>query len=528
MHDDTVSLMTNDQQSVIRFLSTPQSYDDHPATVEMIETHGARVFLAGHRAIKIKRAIRYPYMDFSTLEKRRCALTNEFKINHPFAADIYTGVIPITRERDGELAFDGAGEPIEWALIMTRFDQTQLLSAIAARGDLDPALAERVAGAVAAYHDAAVAAPSSDGTTRLADTITNLATSGLTGAFMNAPQRIKSWETRARDHLTAHRTILDARAAAGDVRIVHGDLHLANIVVINGEPTLFDAIEFDDKLRTVDRLYDLAFLLMDLDLKACPPPANVIFNSYLDHLGNETDLDALALLPVFLSLRAAIRAMVANQRAALATPEARQMTRRKSHTYFERAEAYLSPSQPRLIAVGGFSGTGKTTLARALAPDIAPCPGAVILRSDVERKRLFGVSQTTRLPPASYTREASDAVYAILFEKARRTLAAGHSVILDAVFSKEAERAQARQAATANAAPFSGLWLKAPPETMRSRVSKRFGDASDATAAVVDAQLAATPDIITWPHVTAAGAPALTLTEARAKLRLRPSNRPDR
>ena len=322
MQDDDSPATTTDQHSVIHFLSAPESYDDHPATVEIIETHGALVFLAGTRAIKIKRAVRYPYMDFSTLEKRRAALTNEFEINHPFAAEIYTGVIPITRECNGELAFNGAGEPVEWALIMTRFDQAQLLSAIAARGELDSALAERVASAIVAYHDKAVPAPSPDGTTRLADTITNLRNSGLSDGFVNAPQRLNDWETRARAHLEANRALLDARAAAGHVCLAHGDLHLANIVVINALPRLFDAIEFDDALRTVDRLYDLAFLLMDLDMKACRTPANAIFNSYLDHRKNDADLDAPALLPLFLSLRAAIRAMVANQRAALAAPAA--------------------------------------------------------------------------------------------------------------------------------------------------------------------------------------------------------------
>ena len=508
------------QARVVSFLADPESYPDRPPSVDLIETHGARVFLAGARAYKIKRAVRYDYMDFSTLAKRRAALEKEFAINHPHAPAIYQEVVAITERADGGLAIAGAGEPVEWALVMARFDQADLLSAVAARGDLDTALAERVADAIAAYHESSPCVTDIPGAARIERTVTHLATSGLTDPELAGPDDLAHWEHLARQHLEANRSLLDERARAGAVRLAHGDLHLANIVVIDGTPNLFDAIEFDDAIRTVDGLYDLAFLLMDLEAKGCRPAANAILSRYLARPSGDADLDAVALLPLFLSLRAAIRAMVASQRARLATPDLAPAAFREARDYFEKATAFLTPAAPRLIAVGGLAGTGKTTLARALAPDIGPAPGALLVRTDIERKRLFGVPETTRLPPESYTPAASEAVYATVFARAARIIAAGHSAICDAVFSKQDERDKAAAIAAGAGVPFDGLWLEAPPETMRARVASRTGDASDATPAVVDAQLAAAPATIAWPRITAGSSPESTLAKARDTLGL--------
>jgi aminoglycoside phosphotransferase family enzyme/predicted kinase len=508
------------QARVVSFLADPESYPDRPPSVDLIETHGARVFLAGPRAYKIKRAVKYDYLDFSTLAKRRAALEKEFAINHPHAPAIYQEVVAITERADGGLAIAGAGEPVEWALVMARFDQADLLSAVAARGELDTALAERVADAIAAYHETSPCVTDIPGAARIERTVTHLATSGLTDPALAGPDDLAHWEHLARQHLEANRSLLDERARAGAVRLAHGDLHLANIVVIDGTPNLFDAIEFDDAIRTVDGLYDLAFLLMDLEAKGCRPAANATLNRYLARPGGDADLDAVALLPLFLSLRAAIRAMVASQRARLATPDLAPAAFREARDYFEKATAFLTPAAPRLIAVGGLSGTGKTTLARALAPDIGPAPGALLVRTDIERKRLFGVPETTRLPPESYTPAASEAVYAAVFARAARIIAAGHSAICDAVFSKQDERDKAAAIAAGAGVPFDGLWLEAPPETMRARVASRTGDASDATPAVVDAQLAAAPAAIAWPRITAGAGPESTLAKARETLGL--------
>src|SRR5690606_38807847 len=265
------------------------------------------------------------------------------------------------------------------------------------------------------------------------------------------------------------RDLLAERERAGLVRRCHGDLHLGNIVLIDGAPTLFDAIEFDPRMATADVFYDLAFLLMDLVGRGLSPAANIVLNRYLGETRRLSDLDALAALPLFLSMRAAIRAKVSAARARNfdAGSGERAEAERSARAYFRLARAFLAPPPPRLVAIGGLSGTGKSVLARNLAPDLKPEPGAVVLRSDVERKALFGVAETARLPERAYAPEVTRRVYATLAEKARRVLAAGHSAIADAVFAKAEERALIAGAAAG--AAFDGLFLVADLETRLAR-----------------------------------------------------------
>ena len=280
------------------------------------------------------------------------------------------------------------------------------------------------------------------------------------------------------------RALLSLRERAGRVARCHGDLHLGNIVLLDGEPLLFDAIEFDPRIATGDVLYDLAFLLMDLIERGLTPAANIVLNRYLNETRRAEDLDALAALPLFLSLRAAIRAKVAAERRTQ-TGE-RAATEQSARDYFALAGKLLAPPPPMLVAVGGLSGSGKSLLARALAADIAPVPGAVVLRSDVERKALFGIAETGRLPETAYSRDVTAQVYAALAGKARRVIAAGHSAIVDAVFADAGERTAIAQAAAG--AAFHGLFLTADLATRLARVGGRRGDASDADAAVAREQ----------------------------------------
>ena len=192
------------------------------------------------------------------------------------------------------------------------------------------------------------------------------------------------------------------------MRHCHGDLHLRNIVEIDGAPVLFDAIEFDDRLATIDVLYDLAFLLMDLGKRGLGPHANVVLNAYLDAEGSTGNLVGLATLPLFLSMRATIRAKVELLRARMAPHGQAAAAREEARVYFELAQRFLAPAAPRLIAIGGLSGTGKSAVARAIAPSVGAFPGAVHVRSDVERKRLFGVAPRERLPARAYAPEISD------------------------------------------------------------------------------------------------------------------------
>lgn len=512
----------HEQARVIAFLSDPASYAAKPNQVELFETHGALVFLAGEGAWKIKRAVHFPYMDFSTLEKRKAACEREIEINRRLAPEIYLGLTTVTRSRDGRLQLGGTGKIVEWAVHMRRFDQGALLSHIADAGPIPSDLAVALADVVFESHDAAPPASRDGGAERVgrlaASVQRTLAT--LTDAFdAAAVQRFGERTAGALEHAKA---ILNERAAAGFVRRCHGDLHLNNIVLWRGRPVLFDAIEFDEELATIDTLYDLAFLLMDLDNRGHRGVANVVLNRYLWRSGVDLDLRGLAALPLFLGHRAAVRAMVTAERAQQEDPEASVRDRQSARDYLQAANAYLAPHPSRLIAVGGLSGTGKSTLARRLAPELGPAPGAVHLRSDLERKRLHGLEATVRLAPETYTQTARDSVYGVLREKAQDVLTASHAVIVDAVFAKPEQRARIEAVATGLGVPFQGLWLTAPPERLIERVAARRGDASDATSEVVRHQLCLHLGNFaeTWKQIDASGSAEETLHNARDALAL--------
>ncbi|WP_299397944.1 bifunctional aminoglycoside phosphotransferase/ATP-binding protein [Pelagibius sp.] len=497
------------QEAAQGFLGNPRSFGPGVAEVQRIDTHGAIVFLAGDRAYKIKRAVRYPYMDFSTLEKRRRALERELSLNVRTAPCLYLRVSPLTREADGHLALDGTGTVVEWVLVMKRFSQGQLFDRLAEAGELSDATMLALADAVAVFHDAAPAVDTLSaakllrGAEAMEWVVEENNEEILARPDLFAPAEAALLAERSRAALERSRGLLDRRSSEGRQRLCHGDLHLRNVVLLNGRPTLFDAIEFNDSLACIDVLYDLAFLLMDLEERGFKPFANLVLNRYLQRRG---DLDALALLPLFLSARAAVRAKVAASLEGVEqSPEAKARRRAEAAAYFAQALRFLKPPAPRLVAVGGLSGTGKTSLARRLAVDLGPSPGAVHLRSDVLRKALAGVEEHERLPPDAYDQASNDAVYRQLLDRAQRVLTAGHAVVVDAVFAQPAERAAVRALAETCGVAFCGLWLQAQPATMMTRVDQRHGDASDATAAVVQRQLSYDIGVVDWQVVETDG-----------------------
>lgn len=507
---------SDDQAGTVEFLSRPEAFGLRSGDVLRLDTHGAHVFVAGDLAIKIKRAVKYAYLDFSTLELRHSALLRELEINQRFAPDIYLDVVPVTRSSQNELNVAGSGETVEWALRMRRFDQSALLSEVARRG-LDAGLLKQLADEVHRAHASAPVHQISNAAGRFSD----IATSVHAALAATWEAEADAFSAGIRAQLEHCRDVIERRASRGFVRRCHGDLHLGNIVLWRGRPVLFDALEFDERLATIDTLYDLAFLLMDLEARATPSAANLVLNRYLWRGNESMDLEGLFALPLFLALRAAIRSMTAAQRAAQSQSSKRCECQRESRRYLDLACTYLASKPAILVAVGGLSGTGKSTLAASLAPLLGPSPGALHLRSDLERKTLFGVGELDRLPQSAYSQADNARVYDVLKQKAGLALGACHGVVVDAVYSAASERDGMEALARRLGVPFVGLWLEAAADILMARVGSRTNDASDATCDVVSAQLERGAGDHGWITIDAGGSAEETCRAAVAAIRAR-------
>jgi hypothetical protein len=408
---------------------------------------------------------------------------------------------------------DGEGEPVEWAVEMRRFDQETLLDRLAEQNRLTPALMRRLADEIAAFHAEAAPLPERGGSAAIAAVIADSDRNLRLATNVLAPADIDALLSASRAALDRHAPLLDRRRAEGRVRHCHGDLHLRNICLFEGEPTLFDGIEFSEALACIDVLYDLAFLLMDLRHRGLGGLGNLVLNRYLDRTG---DTGGIAAMPLFMSMRAAIRAHVS-------TAAGRN----------ELARSYLSlalellQSRPRvLVAIGGLSGTGKSTLAQELAAELGPEPGARIARTDVLRKRMMGVAPETRLPPEAYSHAVSERVYAAFRDEATAALAGGHAAIADATFVDPVERSAIEAVAARAGVPFLGLWLEAPADVLRARVGGRRDDASDAGLAVLERQLTYDLGPISWRRIDVSGDLAAALERVRGLIAARAAHPP--
>lgn len=507
--------VVEDQTEVIALLSAPATHGGE--VVDRIDTHAAVVFLAGTRAWKLKRAVRYDYLDFSTAELRRRSCEAELRLNRRTAPTLYRRVVPVTRDAHGTLALDGPGTAVDWVLEMGRFPQDALFDRLAADGRLDLRLMPALAAAIAAFHRDAEPRPDHGGRAGMTWVVEgNAAGFSEFGAGWLDAAAADRVTGAARAALARSGALLETRRTDGFVRQCHGDLHLRNIVLLDRRPTLFDGVEFNDEIACTDVLYDLAFLLMDLWRRRLPRHANVVFNRYLAERG---DISGIALLPLFLSCRAAIRAKTSATAASLQEDaERREELRALAREYLAMADALLQPAPPRLVAVGGLSGTGKSTLALALAPAVGAVPGALVLRSDEVRKRLAGVDVLEHLPQHAYAPDLTARVYATLAREAEQGLRQGHSVIVDAVYQRLADRRTMATVAAAVGVPFVGLWLEAPEPVRIARVEARLDDASDADAAVVRRQRTPSTGEIDWQRLDASATPEVMLARATAAI----------
>ena len=493
-------MITDDQTATIEFLGAPATHGGE--SVERIDTHASIVFLAGGRAWKLKRAVKYDYLDFSTAARRKAMCEAEVRVNRRTAPSLYRGVMAVVRRTDGSLALGGPGEPVDWVVDMNRFDQDGLFDRLASRDALALDLMPPLAAAIAQFHMAAEPRSTHGGRSGIAWVIDGNARGFAEEGRGILDSTLADCLTNASHHaLARHGAHLDRRRESGFVRECHGDLHLRNIVLSDGRPTLFDAIEFNDEIACIDVLYDLSFLLMDLWRRRLERHANAVLNTYLSETG---DFGGVGLLPLFLSCRSAVRAKTSATAASLQTDgQRRRELEDMARGYLELARKLLTPVDPCLIAIGGFSGSGKSTLARALAPSVGAAPGALILRSDEIRKMLCRVSPLTRLGPAGYTADVTRRVYQIINDRAATIVQAGHSVVTDAVFARPADRRSIERVAAAASVPFLGFWLDAPEQVLIRRSRERLADPSDADPAVVQAQLALGAGEIGWHRIPA-------------------------
>jgi len=469
-----------------------------------IETACARVFLAGGTAFKIKRRLDLGYLDYSSLDLRLWALERELRFNRAASSDIYRAVRKVTRGTGGGLELDGPGPVVEHVLEMRRFDETAVLSAQpwAVTGPLAEALGRVVAG----VHAGAGVRPRGGGGKALKYTIDSNARLLREMTARLGLERVEAVIAATDAEYFRREALLDARRDAGFARHCHADLHLGNILLEDGRPILFDCIEFNDVLSDIDIQYDLAFLLMDLDFRRRRDAAVRVLSAYLDEAGRVFGpeiLDGLAVLPLMQAVRAGVRAHVqahsGDDAAAIA--------------YLDAALDHLTPPPPKLTAVGGLSGSGKSTFARLIAPGLGASPGAVVLRTDEVRKRLLKVAPDARMPASVYSPAFYAQVYDTLFAEARRLLDAGRAVVVDATFIAPELRVRAEALAAQAGVPFHGVWLEASPETLASRIESREGDASDATVATLRMQLDRDVGEIGWVRVDASG-PARDAAEA--------------
>jgi aminoglycoside phosphotransferase family enzyme/predicted kinase len=449
-----------EQQAVAAFLA--QLAGSPP-----IETHISAVFVGHDTVWKLKKAVRLPFLDFSTLAARAHFLRRELALNKPAAPGIYRDIVVVARRPDGALAL-GDGEPVDHVLRMAPVPADDFLDVVADQGRLTDDLLDRLGDCVAADHARRPPVRDVDAAGRMASIARGNADSALLAGL--PAEDVAAWLGLCLARIEALRPWLRQRTADGFVRRCHGDLHLANLCLWQGEPVAFDALEFDESMATIDTGYDLAFLLMDLDLRVGRPAANRVMNRYVARSG---DAGLVFGLSLFLSQRAMIRAHVM---AAMG---------RDGSDRLAAALAYAAPRAAGVVAIGGLQGTGKSTLARALAPGFGAAPGALVLRSDEVRKRLFGCRPEDRLPPEAYAPAANERVNRALIDSAVSAARSGHGVIVDSTFLHPPMARGLEDALGAVGVGFTGVWLEAPLSVLEQRVAARRGDASDATVTVL-------------------------------------------
>ncbi|HEV8552789.1 MAG TPA: AAA family ATPase [Casimicrobiaceae bacterium] len=482
-----------DQARLVAGLCRPAVFGPGCTRVERLETHISFVLLTGRYAYKIKKAVAFGFLDFTTLEARRTFCNEELRLNRRLAAALYLDVVPITGSIDAPV-LGGDGPVLEYAVKMREFPQDALASQILTRGELSAADIDALAAKVAAFHRAIGVATAGSAFGASGEVLRvarqNFAQLRPLLATVEEHDEIDALSAWTEQEHAARRGAFLRRRKEGFVRECHGDLHLNNIARIDGELTIFDCIEFNESMRWIDVMSEVAFTVMDLEDRRRADLAHRFLNAYLEQTG---DYAGLAVLHFYLVYRALVRAKIARLRAAqLEAGAANRALHAEYRGYVKLARRYARPPQPALVITHGLAGCGKTTLSQALLETI----GAVRIRSDVERKRMHGVGALEHsrdgIDHRLYAAAATEATYRRLAALARHVVGAGFVAIIDATFLRRWQRDLFRDLATALGVAFVIIDFAARDATLRERVARRAAagtDASDADLAVLDYQL---------------------------------------
>lgn len=473
-----------DQAVLVRQLAEPGRIA--PAGARIVETHISYVLLTGDEAYKIKKAVEFPFLDFRTLALRRDFCRAELKLNRRFAPQMYLDVVPIVMTAKGA-AIGAAGRVVDYAVRMREFAQDALLCNVLARDAVLPSHIDKLAARIAAFHAAAPVAPQSkpygDPRRVLQMALDNFVTvSPLAGASERATLALLERWTRE-EHAARAASFADRRVDSR-VRECHGDLHLANVVLVDGEPTLFDCIEFSDDMRWIDTMSEIAYLAMDLGRRGRPDFVHRFVSAYLESSG---DYAGCTVLRFYLVYRAMVRAKIACLRAAQIPPgEGRAAAYREFVDYLDLASRYAKGAQRALVVMHGPSGCGKSTAAQFLVERT----GAIRIRTDVERKRLAGLPAQARTGSAVdaglYGRDMTRRTYEQAVRCAQATLEGGFPALIDGAFLRRWQRDLARAHASSHGASFVIVDCVAALATLKARIVSRAAARTDPSEATLD------------------------------------------
>ena len=517
-------MIIEEQNEVLKAMSSSGFYGFKLEKVKIIQSHISFVFLVGNKAYKLKRGVKFPYLDYSTLEKRKQACEKEILVTKDGAPDLFIGVSAIVKEKNGKIkmlepnAKPQEGQTVlDYVVVMNRFLQENLFENLAAIGKLDRFEMMDLAEAVVKVHSVTESFYDRGGAEMIKGRI--IENDEMLRCF--APDIFDKKDIDILLDLSLKefdkiKNLLNRRQEEGKVKRCHGDIHFHNICMINNKPILFDAIEFNDNLSHIDVMYDLAFLLMDMEKRGLRRLASIFFNHYMAY---SSDYEGILCLPLFQSCRAGVKAHVCATMAQMQTDkDEKNYLNQQAFEYLVLAKQLLNPKQPVLVASGGLSGSGKSRLSREIAPYIGASPGAIIFRTDVLRKRLKGKLPHERLTKEDYGEETSKKTYEELRKECAKVINAGLPALADGIFASQDERIAIEKLSEELNVKFYGFWMFANKDAQAERVATRKRNPSDATVKVLERQFEKDVGEVTWHKIDTSGAKEQTVMAARQVL----------